>query len=192
MVSLSSQILLHTPSLAMPLHLPASTQIQAGDAAECMGLCCVFYIVLHTGTRCWAVTWLLYHYQRDTDQRWNMCWVKSFRQTSPISPLLFLHLTELIYELMTTILCLKWSALIYHLCEQNMALKITHRLGHKVVCWGMNEYFMPFCSWDTVVLWVWLLGELVLISCSLHDPENILSSLTHWTPITSVWSRNWS
>lgn len=82
-----------------------------------MRMCCFLHYTFYTGTFT-GVLWPGYHCQRDENQPWSMCWVKSYRQGSTISLLLFLHLTELVYELMT-IPCLKHPALIYHICDKN-------------------------------------------------------------------------
>lgn len=154
--------------------------------AACMSPCCVFYTALHTGTltgRLWPGCRITI---KETQINPEICWVKSSRQTSPdyqsssvLAPN-WADDNDSMSEMFSPHLLPLW---------QKLALKITHSLGHKVVCWGMNEYFVPFCKWDTVVLWVWVLGELVLISCSFHDSQYILPGLTQWTLITSLWQR---
>lgn len=105
------------PFSAMLLSLAAPTQNWAGKAAAHENVLCFLHYTFYTGTFT-GVLWPGYHCQRDENQPWSMCWVKSSRQGTTISLLLFLHLTELVYELMT-IPCLKHPALIYHICDKN-------------------------------------------------------------------------
>lgn len=148
---------------------------------------CFLHCTSYRHTHWWAVTWLLHHCQRDTDQPSNMGWVKFFRWTSPV------HQSSFVLALNWAYLWTDGNDSMSEMCSphlsplwQKLVLKITHSLVHKVVCWGMNEYFLTFCNWDTVALWDCLVREVVLISCSLHDPEHILSGLTQWNLITSV------
>lgn len=113
------------PSLAMPLSLAASMQSQAGNATVCMGLCCVFHTALRIGTHSlvsWELTWLLSSRWTSPDctsssvlaPNWADLWADD---NHPMSEMFSPHLSPL------------W---------QKLVQKITHSLGHRIVCWGMN------------------------------------------------------